>query len=338
MRTGSRAVALAVRPGTNDTWVADRGGATSKLDRVPDPSDPVCGTGWPCYEGGMDANGNPYPRIRPRSDDQDLDICEDLYDEVTATSAPFWAYDHEQPVVPGEDCAVSQSSGEPAGNQISGLAFYPASGSFPPPSAGRSSSAIGGGAASGRCWPARTACRTGGRVVPFAQQAGEPFTIEMLPGGDGPLDRSTDVVRRISFPGGTANQPPTAVAQADATTGNTPLTVNFDGSGSSDPDTPAGDVLAYEWDLDGDGGLDDSTAVAPTFPRTPRQACTVTLRVTDTGATDTDTLTIERPGRPPARLAGAERDLGRESASPRSRAARSTRPACPCRRKDWTGP
>ena len=124
----------------------------------------------------------------------------------------------------------------------------------------------------------------------------------MLPGGDMLyVDRSTDVVRRISFPGGTANQPPTAVAQADATTGNTPLTVNFDGSGSSDPDTPAGDVLAYEWDLDGDGGLDDSTAVAPTFTYTAAGTYTVTLRVTDTaGATDTDTLTIEAATGPSA--------------------------------------
>ena len=289
------AVALAVRPGTNDVWVADRGGGYfEELDRVPDPADPVRNFGWPCYEGGMDANGNPYPRIRPRSDDQDLDICEDLYDEVTATAAPYWAYDHERPVVAGEDCAVDQSSGKPAGNQISGLAFYPASGTFPPPFR----RALFFGDRWRNCIWAMLAGPDGvpdrGQVVPFAQQAGEPFAIEMLPGGDMLyVDRATDEVQRVSFPGGTVNQPPAAVAQADTTTGTAPLTVNFDGSASSDPDTPAGDVLAYEWDLDGDGELDDSTAVQPTFTYTAAGTHTVALRVTDTaGATDTDTVSV----------------------------------------------
>ncbi len=89
---------LAIRPGTNDVWIADRGhGYWSELDRVPNPADPVRNFGWPCYEGGLDENGNPYARIRPRSDDFDLDICENLYAEGTATAAPYWAYDHELP-------------------------------------------------------------------------------------------------------------------------------------------------------------------------------------------------------------------------------------------------
>jgi PKD repeat protein/glucose/arabinose dehydrogenase len=288
-------VALAVRPGTNDVWVADRGGGYfEELDRVPDPADPVRNFGWPCYEGGMDANGNPYPRIRPRSNDQDLDICENLYDEVTATEAPYWAYDHEQPVVPGEDCAINPGTGDPAGNQISGVAFYPASGSFPPPYrralffTDRWRNCIYAMLAGPDGVPDR------GQVIPFAQHAGEPFALETVPGGDLLyVDRSVDAVQRVSFPGGTVNQPPTAVAQADATAGDRPLTVNFDGTGSSDPDIPAGDVLAYEWDLDGDGELDDSTAQQPTFTYTVAGTYTVTLRVTDTaGAADTDTLTI----------------------------------------------
>ena len=157
-------VGLAVRPGTNDVWVADRGGGYfEELDRVPDPTDPVRNFGWPCYEGGMDANGNPYPRIRPRSDDQDLNICEDLYAEVTATSAPYWAYDHEQPVVPGEDCALNPDTGEPAGNQISGIAFYPPRDRSRPPTGGRCSSATAGATASTRCCRGPTGSRTVGR-------------------------------------------------------------------------------------------------------------------------------------------------------------------------------
>ena len=217
-------VGLAVRPGTNDVWVADRGGGYfEELDRVPDPTDPVRNFGWPCYEGGMDANGNPYPRIRPRSDDQDLNICEDLYAEVTATSAPYWAYDHEEPVVPGEDCALNPDTGEPAGNQISGIAFYPGGGIVP----GRLPGALFFGDRWRNCIYAMLAGPDGvpdrGQVVPFAQQAGEPFAIEIAPGGDMLyVDRIGDAVRRVSFPSGPANQAPTAVAQADTTSGSRP--------------------------------------------------------------------------------------------------------------------
>jgi PKD repeat protein len=45
------------------------------------------------------------------------------------------------------------------------------------------------------------------------------------------------------------NLPPTAVAAADVTSGPAPLTVNFDGSGSFDPE---GGALAYDWTF-GDG-------------------------------------------------------------------------------------
>ena len=75
--------------------------------------------------------------------------------------------------------------------------------------------------------------------------------------------------------------------------------MTFDASGSSDPDP--GDLLIYEWDLDGDGELDDSTEEAPTHTYLQGGSYTVTLRVTDTsGATATDTVTItvgQRAGR-----------------------------------------
>jgi glucose/arabinose dehydrogenase/PKD repeat protein len=299
-------VRLAIRPGTNDVWVADRGGGYfEELDRVPDPTDPVRNFGWPCYEGGMDANGNPYARIRPRSDDQDLNICEDLYDEVTATSAPYWAYDHEQPVVPGEDCATDASSGEPEGNQISGIAFYPATGSFPAPYR----NALFFGDRLRNCiyamLPGADGVPERGQVVPFAQRSGQPFAIEIAPGGDMLyVDQETDSVQRIRFPGGPQNQSPTAVAAADTTAGDRPLTVNFDATASSDPDSANGDVLVYAWDLDDDGQLDDSTDAHPTFTYMDAGTYTVTLRVTDTsGASDTDTLTITVSGAPAATIA-----------------------------------
>ena len=281
------AMQLAIRPGTNDVWVTDRGGGYfEEFDRVPDPTDPVRNFGWPCYEGGIDANGNPYPRIRPRSDEQDLDICENLYAEVTGTQAPYWAYDHEQPVVPGEDCELA--------NQISGLAFYPAAGSFPAAYRNALFFADRWRECIYAMLPGADGIPKRGRVVPFVQRAGEPNAVEIAPGGDLLyVDQIGDAVKRVTFTGDSSNQSPTAVATADATTGNRPLTVNFDATGSSDPDTTRGDLLIYEWDLDGDGELDDSTDTKPTFTYTQGGTFTVTLRVTDTsGASDTETITI----------------------------------------------
>jgi glucose/arabinose dehydrogenase len=73
------AVRLAIRPGTNDVWIGDRGGGYwEEFDRVTDTAS-VRNFGWPCYEGGIDASGDPYTRIRPMSDRQNLNICENLY-------------------------------------------------------------------------------------------------------------------------------------------------------------------------------------------------------------------------------------------------------------------
>ena len=63
--------------------------------------------------------------------------------------------------------------------------------------------------------------------------------------------------------GGGSNTPPSAVATGTPTSGPAPLAVNFDGSGSSDPN--AGDTISYSWDLNGDGVFGDSTVAKPSF-------------------------------------------------------------------------
>jgi PKD repeat protein len=82
------------------------------------------------------------------------------------------------------------------------------------------------------------------------------------------------------------------VATASPTTGAAPLTVTFDGTGSSDPD---GDALAYAWDLDADGAYDDATTSQPTWTYTANGSYAAKLRVTDPGglsATATVTVTV----------------------------------------------
>ena len=125
-------VRLAVRPGTSEIWLTDRGGGYfEEFMRVQTPVASVENYGYPCYEGGVDANGNPYARIRPASDAENLNICENLYKAGNATLAPWWAYDHELPVVPDEKC-TKDSAGSPAGSLLSGEAFYPKTGAnFP---------------------------------------------------------------------------------------------------------------------------------------------------------------------------------------------------------------
>ena len=284
---------LAIRPGTNDVWVADRGGGYwEELDRIPQPTDPVRNFGWPCYEGGLDANGVPYTRIRPRSDEQDLNICEDLYALGTATSAPYWGYDHEAPAVPGEDCDIDPNTGKPIGNQIGGVNFYPATGSFP---AAYHNALFFADRLRNCMWamlPDTDGIPERSRVIPFGQHLDRAIDIEVAPDGDLLyLDQDDESLRRIEWAGNSSNQAPVADAQADTVTGNRPLTVTFDAGGSSDPDP--GDLLIYEWDLDGDGELDDSTAKVPTHTYLAGGTYTVTLRVTDTsGATATDTVQI----------------------------------------------
>jgi PKD repeat protein len=90
---------------------------------------------------------------------------------------------------------------------------------------------------------------------------------------------------------GGGNQPPNAVASGSPTSGTVPLTVNFVGSGSSDPD---GTISSYAWDLDGDGAYDDSSAQNPSFTYTTAGTYTVRLQVTDNGGAQdiSDPLTI----------------------------------------------
>ena len=105
-------------------------------------------------------------------------------------------------------------------------------------------------------------------------------------------------LRKVSY-SANGNLPPTATASADKNYGPGPLTVQFTGSGSTDPE---GLPLMYNWNF-GDG-TPASTAANPlhTFnaPAGVPTPYTVTLTVTDNvGQTSTATLNISLNNTPP---------------------------------------
>jgi glucose/arabinose dehydrogenase len=107
-----------------------------------------------------------------------------------------------------------------------------------------------------------------------------------------PLDGSLYCVNlngqiiRISYGG---NQPPTARPTAPVTSGSSPLSVQFSGSTSSDPE---GRSLTYRWDF-GDGTTSTEANPQHVFSSGENRSFTVTLVVTDVGQlTDTQSLVI----------------------------------------------
>ena len=108
----------------------------------------------------------------------------------------------------------------------------------------------------------------------------------------------TNGLKRITYTGG-GNKSPRAVATADKTFGPSPLTVQFDGSASVDPETFP---LAYLWNF-GDGSA-ASTEINPSHvfsaPEGVPTSYPVTLTVTDnSNATAQATLLISVNNTPP---------------------------------------
>lgn len=135
------------------------------------------------------------------------------------------------------------------------------------------------------------ACDTSGNVRPggygcivpnsrLNHNNGTPSTIEIK------------VYHFTGVQGGT-NQPPTASFTANPTSGESPLTVNFDATASSDPD---GTIDSYAWNF-GDGNTGSGQTTSHEY--TSAGTYTVTLTVTDNHSatgTATDTITVTAPG------------------------------------------
>jgi len=83
-----------------------------------------------------------------------------------------------------------------------------------------------------------------------------------------------EVSREVSFD----NEKVTATFTVDAEEGEAPFTVKFDASGSIDPD---GQIVSYEWDLDGDGDYDDGEGQVAEFTYEQSGTFEAKLRVLD---------------------------------------------------------
>jgi len=258
---------MTLRPGTGEIWLGDVGWTGfEEINRIQDPTGPVRNFGWPCYEG----NGR-----QPAYDAPDFTICEQLYAQPNAVTAPWLSYTRDGTSIPGEAerCGASGSA------STTGVSFYTGA-SYPAryrnglffADYSRNCIYVMPSDANGLPEPAQAEAFAG---------AAQPVYLTMGPDGDLWYVNLGGSLRRIVYAGGgEVNRPPTAAVSAAPTEGAAPLTVRFDGGGSSDPDS--GDAIAsYDWDLDGDGSYGDASGPTPSHTYQQPGTYAAALRVTD---------------------------------------------------------
>jgi glucose/arabinose dehydrogenase len=281
---------FAFRPGTTDLYIGDVGWNTwEEIDRHSDARAGVKNFGWPCYEGYSPQSG--YQSLG-------LNTCNALYNATGSVTPPIYAYQHGGTMAPNDACPTG-------GGSVSGIAFYNG-GSLPGPVGtypAQYDGAMFFADYSRQCISVMFAGPDGipdpSTTARFASDVGVAGAVALHTGPGGDLyyaDIGGGTIGRIRyFPN---NRPPVAKIVTDATSGALPLTVHFDGTGSTDAD---GEVLTYTWDLNGDGTFGDSTSAKPQFTYNDRASHVVSLRVTDTfGASDTAQVVINSGNRAPS--------------------------------------
>ncbi|HMO24997.1 MAG TPA: PQQ-dependent sugar dehydrogenase, partial [Tepidisphaeraceae bacterium] len=239
------------RPGTHEIWVGDVGwNEYEESNRLVNASGPANYTnfGWPAYEG---------PAMQGGYRAAGLPLLNTFYNIPQWHTAPYYAYRHSEKVVSG--------SNEPTGgSSITGIAFYE-QGNYPIAYNGAMFFADYSRKYLYVMYPGPNGLPQLSTRQVFRQLTNGAVELQIGPGGDlFYVDMNGGRVQRITATG--ANRAPTARITASDTTGPAPLTINFSGLTSTDPDP--GDTLSYEWDLDGDGQYDHSTAAAPSYTYT----------------------------------------------------------------------
>jgi glucose/arabinose dehydrogenase/PKD repeat protein len=276
------------RPGTDELWIGDVGWNTwEEINRVVAPASATASNfGWPCYEGASAQGG--YQGAG-------LNLCSSLYSTPGSVIAPYYTYNHGA-------CVVSYTGCHTGGSSVTGVAFYQG-GSYPTQYNG---ALFFADHTRNEIWamlPGTNGLPDPSRLQSFVGvdstggAAGHPVDLKIGPGGDlFYVDMDDGTVHRITYTA--ANQPPTARITANPTNGPVPLSVSFDGTGSSDPE---GRPLSYSWDLNGDGTFGDATGATASYTYTASGVYHPSLRVTDDqGATDTASVTITGGNTAPA--------------------------------------
>jgi glucose/arabinose dehydrogenase/PKD repeat protein len=268
------------RPGTDELWIGDVGWNTwEEINRVVAPASTTASNfGWPCYEGSSPQGG--YQGAG-------LNLCSSLYSTPGSVIAPYYTYNHSA-------CVVNYTGCHTGGSSITGVAFYQG-GSYPSQYNG---ALFFADHTRNEIWamlPGTNGLPDPSRLQSFVgvdatgSAAGHPVDLKIGPGGDlFYVDMDDGTVHRITY--AAANQAPTARITVNPNNGPVPLSVNFDGTGSSDPE---GKPLTYSWDLNGDGTFGDATGATASYTYTTAGVYHPSLRVADDqGASDTASVTV----------------------------------------------
>jgi glucose/arabinose dehydrogenase len=137
----------------------------------------------------------------------------------------------------------------------------------------------------------------------FATEGFNPIDLETSEDGSLYVMQRRGALIKIQF-SGDANRPPSAVIAADKTSGPVPLSVKFDGSGSSDPDN--GDTLSYVWHF-GDGSTETTTTPTTSHTYSTKGTYTASLQVRDNhgAVSDPDAVRIDAGNEAPEPTIGS---------------------------------
>ena len=284
---------FAFRPGTNELWLGDVGwNDYEEIDRVTDVAGATpTNFGWPCYEG----NNENWAYWGANST-----LCNSL--SSGQTTKPYFSDNHSARVTANDGCSAPVDG--KFASAMTGLSFYQAAGASAPYPAEYDGALFFTDYNRGCIWylpKGADGSPNASNPKLFANvrsaDTDENGAVDLVTGPGGDLywvDLFGGAIHRISY---INNTPPVAAFNASATSGAAPLTVNFDASGSRDPD---GTITSYQWDWNNDGTYDATGQTAShTFSVADSGVQTVRLRVTDNGGASTTTTSVIKVGIPP---------------------------------------
>jgi glucose/arabinose dehydrogenase/PKD repeat protein len=250
---------MTFRPGANELYIGDVGWKRSEeVNRIPDTTAGAARNfGWPCYEGNT---------VQQSYQSAGLHACAALYSAPGSVTAPYYSYLHADKVQASDPCPKGGSS-------ISGLAFYPG-GNYPSKYTG----ALFFADHTRNCLWAMLPNASGNLVPKNIATIGHVANPVYVTAGPAALssdifyaDLDGGAIHRLSY--SSDNTSPVAVPKITPANGMVPLVVQFNATGSSDPD---GDSLTYQWDF-GDGSRSSAATGSHTYQQAGAYQATLTV-------------------------------------------------------------